>query len=71
LIPADDVPTNYLKVSDLAYADTLFWVANATDPYVPYAKLLLHRIFLPETVFSLPVLMQMMVSMLWVFLSWE
>lgn len=38
LDPLDDIPTNYLKISNIAYTDTLFWVANATDPYVPFAK---------------------------------
>jgi hypothetical protein len=38
LIASDDVATTYLKVADIAYTDTLFWLANATDPVIPLAK---------------------------------
>lgn len=36
--PADDVATAYMKVSNIASADTLFWLAHATDPLVSFAK---------------------------------
>jgi hypothetical protein len=36
--PSDDVLTTYFKISNTAIADTLFWVASATDPLVPYNK---------------------------------
>jgi len=38
LDPSDDLPTAYLKVSNISYTDTLVWVANATDPVVPFLK---------------------------------
>lgn len=38
LDPSDDVPTTYLKISEIAEADTLYWTAHATDPDVPLAK---------------------------------
>jgi hypothetical protein len=38
LDPSDDVLTTYLKIPDIAYTDTLIWVAHATDPVVPLSK---------------------------------
>jgi hypothetical protein len=38
LEPSDDVPTTYLKIAEIAEADTLYWTAHATDPDVPLAK---------------------------------
>jgi len=38
LDPSDDVLTTYLKINDIAYTDTLFWLAHATDPLIPLSK---------------------------------